>query len=198
MEYKYIVIEREYGSGGTQIGRLLSEKAGIPCFGAQILSDVSQKLQIPVSEIERYEESVSGSFLYSLYALGRINEGSGDMLSTEDKIFIEEQRLIKEYALRGPAVFIGRCAEKALSSKNVLNVFIRADDEFRKNRIKEEYGVPEKQVNSAMAKFDKKRRSFYYANTGRKWNDPDNYHLVLDSSKLGIEKCADIIHAAFK
>lgn len=198
MKYKYVVIEREYGSGGTQIGRLLSEKADIPCCGTEILSDVSQKLQIPVSEIERYEESISGSFLYSLYALGRINDGSGDMLSKEDKIFIEEQRLIKEYALCGPSIFIGRCAEKALQGQSVLNVFIHADEEFRKKRIAEEYGIAEKQISGAMAKFDKKRRNFYYANTGRKWNDHSNYHIVLDSSKLGIERCADIIHAALK
>ena len=30
MKYRYLTIEREYGSGGTEIGRRLSEKLGIP------------------------------------------------------------------------------------------------------------------------------------------------------------------------
>ena len=41
MRYKYVVIEREYGSGGTGIGKLLSEKTGIPCYGSEILKNVN-------------------------------------------------------------------------------------------------------------------------------------------------------------
>ena len=41
MRYKYVVIEREYGSGGTGIGKLLSEKTGIPCYGSEILENVN-------------------------------------------------------------------------------------------------------------------------------------------------------------
>lgn len=44
MKYKYVVIKREYGSGGTGIGKLISEKTGIPCYGSEILEDVSKKL----------------------------------------------------------------------------------------------------------------------------------------------------------
>ena len=43
MKYRYLTIEREYGSGGTEIGRRLSEKLGIPCFGREILEEVSKE-----------------------------------------------------------------------------------------------------------------------------------------------------------
>ena len=89
MRYKYVVIEREYGSGGTGIGKLLSEKTGIPCYGSEILENVSKSLQVPVSKIQRYEENVTGSLIYSVYSLSHMNDELDDMLSNEDKIFIE-------------------------------------------------------------------------------------------------------------
>ena len=125
-----------------------------------------------------------------------MNDGSGDVLSNEDKVFIAEQQLIREYAMRGPAIFIGRCAAEALKDENVLTVFIRADEAFRTQRIIREYGIPEKAVSSTMTKFDKKRKRYYAAYTGRNWTDWSHYQIILDSGKLGIETCAELIKAA--
>lgn len=196
MKYKYVVIEREYGSGGTEIGQLLSEKTGMPCYGIEILKGVSEKLQIPVSDIEQYEENTTNSFLYSIYALGRMNDQSANLLSGENRIFIEEQRLIKEYALQGSAIFVGRCAASALEDKDVLAVYIHANRESRKHRAITEYGIPEKLADSVVSKYDKKRKNYYSVNTGKKWNDWNNYDIVLDSGRLGVEGCASIIRAA--
>lgn len=196
MKYKYVVIEREYGSGGTEIGKLLSEKTGIPCYGVEILEAVSKNMNISVSEIQQYEESVTNSILYSLYAFSKMNSDSGELLSKEDQVFVEQQRLIKEYAMHGPAIFVGRCAASALKQEDVLSVFIRADKESRKRRAVKEYGIDENFADSTMAKYDRKRKSYYSANTGKKWTDRSNYHMILDSGRLGTDKCADIIKTA--
>ena len=198
MKYDYIVIEREYGSGGTGIGSLLSEKLGIPCYGSEILDGVSERLQIPVSEIQKYEESTTNSFLYSIYAIGKMNEGAENFLSKENHIFLEEQKLIKEYAMSGPAIFVGRCAANALESRNVLKVYIHADTEFRRQRAVKEYGIPTNMADSTMTKYDKKRRNYYNVNTGKKWNDWSNYDMILDSGKLGLDACARVIQAALE
>ncbi|MCH5344354.1 MAG: cytidylate kinase-like family protein [Acetatifactor sp.] len=196
MRYDHIVIEREYGSGGTGIGRLLSEKTNIPCYGAEILEGVSAKLQIPISDIQRYEESTTNSFLYSIYAFGKMNDGSGNFLSKENHIFLEEQNLIREYAMQGPAIFVGRCAASALEDKRVLKVYIHAEPEIRKQRAVREYGIPENMADSTMAKYDRKRKNYYLVNTGKKWNDWSNYDIILDSGTLGVETCVQIIQAA--
>lgn len=197
MKYDYIVIEREYGSGGTRIGRLLSEKLNIPCYGNEVLTGVSEKLQLPVSYIQKYEESTTNSFLYSIYAISKMNEGAANLLSKESQIFLEEQKLIQEYALQGPAIFVGRCAAGALEGKNVLAVFIHADQESRKQRAIKEYEIPQNMVNNTLVKYDRKRKNYYFTNTGNKWNDWSNYDLILDSGKLGLEACVQIIRAAF-
>ncbi|MBD5534017.1 MAG: cytidylate kinase-like family protein [Lachnospiraceae bacterium] len=198
MKYRYVVIEREYGSGGTGIGQLLSEKTGIPCYGSEILKGVSEKLKIPVSDIEQYEENTTNSFLYSIYAFSKIGDQSANLLSGENRIFMEEQKLIKEYAMQGAAIFVGRCAACALEDKDVLTVFIHADRKSRKRRAIEEYGIPEKMADSVVAKYDRKRKNFYSVNTGNKWNDWNHYDIVLDSGRLGGEGCANIIRAALE
>ncbi len=194
MKYHYVVIEREYGSGGTETGEKLSKISGIPCYGIEILEQVSEKLNIGIDQIERYEEKATNSFLYSIYLMGKINDGTDGNLSNEGLIYLEEQNIIRSLAEEGPAVFVGRCAANALKDRSdVLKVFIHADRELRKKRAVEEYGIGQNGVDAVIQKFDHKRSSYYTVNTGKGWRDISNYHLILDSGKLGCECCAGII-----
>lgn len=197
MKYHYAVIEREYGSAGTEIGKKLSEISGIPCYGIEILEQVSAKLNIGIDQIERYEERATNSFLYSIYLMGKMNEGINGSLSNEGLIYLEEQNIIKNLAEEGPAVFVGRCAANALENRNdVLRVFIHADKSLRRKRAVEDYEISKNGADAVIQKFDRKRSSYYKANTGKDWRDRANYHLILDSGKLGIERCADILWSA--
>ncbi len=196
MNYHYVSIEREYGSGGTQIGQELAERRSIPCYGIEILQQVSKNLGIDIAEIEQYEERATNSFLYSFYLLGQISDGS-EPVSSEGRIYLEEQKVIRSLALEGPAVFIGRCAGNALTErKDVLKVFVQADRKWRRERAIEKYGVAANEAEVVVKKFDRKRSSYYMTNTGKNWTDLSNYHLILDSSRLGIERCAKIIEEA--
>ena len=42
-------------------------------------------------------------------------------------------------------------------------------------------------------KQDKQRASYYNYYTSKKWGDSQSYHLTLDSGKLGIDGCIDMI-----
>lgn len=191
MKTSFITIEREYGSGGTRIARLLAERTGVPCYGSEILEQVSRKYKISVEKIQKYEENVTNSFLYSLFMLHRLESGSADMLTEEGHIFVAEQAAIKEMAAQGPAIFLGHCASEALKGRaGVVKVFIRCSDPERKReRILEDYGIPEHEMEGTRKRFDKKRANYYYANTLQKWDDLKIYDMVLDSGRLGIEGC---------
>ena len=197
MKYRYITIEREYGSGGTQIGRLLAERTGISCYGREILEEVSNDRGISVEKIERYEETVTNSFLYSVYMMTQAVSGNGDMLTRDGHIYVAEQAVIRRLAAKGPAIFLGHCASEALKEYDgVINIFIRCtDEEERKRRIIEEYQIPVSEADVIKRKFDKKRSNYFYANTVKKWDDFKNYDLVLDSGKLGIENCVEMLRA---
>ncbi len=196
MKYKYIAIEREYGSGGTEIGRRIAEECGIKCYGKEILEAVARKMNVSVEYIQKNEEKVTNSFLYTVYALGRMQEGCGDILASDGKLFVAEQEFIRSTALLSPAVYLGHCACEALPKEDTLKVFIHCSDKKAKEqRVLYEYGISTKNAEATYRRFNSKRSKYYYANTTKKWEDFRNYDLVLDSGTLGIEGCVAALKA---
>ena len=74
-----------------------------------------------------------------------------------------------------------------------LKVFIRADIESRAKRIVEQYGESDVLPERRLREKDKRRGAYYQFYTDRKWGEIKNYDIVLSTSALGIEKCADIL-----
>lgn len=199
MKFKYITIEREYGSGGTEIAEKLAQRFNIPVYGRQILEIAAANQNLSVEHLERYEESVSNSFLYSLFVMGQLNAGSSDILPTESKLYIEEHNTIISLANNGAGIFVGHCASEALKDfEGVLRVFIRADEKFKIKRAIENYGIEEKNAENVCKRYNKKRSNYYSFNTSSKWDDLKNYNIVLDSSVLGIDGCVEAIASLLK
>lgn len=194
MKYHYIAIEREYGCGGTQIGEAVAKELGIACCGREIYEKIADELGISAEEVESREENTVNSFLYAVSMLANAQNGNDSNLSLEQKIHLAMQKEMKEIAAKDKCVFIGHCAMEALKDrKNVLKVFIRADDASRNERIIQEYGISPDKVEQVKTRFDKRRKNTFYSYTAKKWDSPDNYDLILDSGKLGIERCVSIL-----
>lgn len=134
MNFHYIAIEREYGSGGSKIVRLLSKKTGVPCYGREILEIAAKKENFSLSEVERYEESVTNSLLYSLYAFSQAAQSDQNMLTNEGKLYMSELNVTRNIAAKGPVIFLGHCAADMLKGqKKLLRIFIKADMESKRN-----------------------------------------------------------------
>lgn len=196
MKVKYITIEREYGSGGTEIAEKVSEKCDVCCFGKEILERAAEKLNISVAEAEEYEESMTNSFLYSVFLMNKIQTADSVDLPIEGRLSVAEHQIITELARHGSAVFVGHCACESLKKESgVIRVFIKADDEFKRRRAVDVYGINEKDAPSVCRRYDKKRANYYAFGTSKKWNDMSNYDMILDSSKIGINGCVNAISA---
>jgi len=77
----------------------------------------------------------------------------------------------------------------------VLNVFIHASLESRVERAIKVYQVDEEKAEDVCLKADKQRANFYNYYSDRKWGMCRTYDVSLDSSKIGIDGCADLIIA---
>ncbi len=198
MNVRYITIEREFGSGGTKIAAEAAKNCGIACYGREILETVAKEQNVSVKTLEEYEESVSGSFLYSMFVMTQSQTGDPDLLSPEAKLYVAESRVIKRLAQQGPGIFVGHCASEALKDMDgVLRVFIRATEEEKAKRAIKDYGIPENQVAAVCRKFNRRRANYYSFCTRKKWNDLHNYDIVLNSSSLGINGCAAALSALY-
>ena len=192
---KIITISREFGSGGRTIGRKVAEKLGIPCYDQEIIEKIAQKSGFCEEFIrEKGEYASSGSKFFNALSASYANG-----LSMQDKLWIEQERVITEIAQKEDCVIIGRCADVILQGKaDCLKVFIHASMQKRAERVEKLYGLREESTERRLKDKDKRRKAYYQYYTDVEWGEVGNYHLCLDSGELGIEKCVDIISSAYK
>lgn len=192
---KIITVSREFGSGGRTIGRMVAEKLGIPCYDQEIIEKIAQKSGFCEEFIrEKGEYASSGSKFFNALSAGYANG-----LSMQDKLWIEQERVICEIATKEDCVIIGRCADVILEGKaDCLKVFIHASMEKRAERVEKMYGLREESTERRLKDKDKRRKAYYQYYTETEWGKVNNYHLCLDSGVLGIDKCVQIIVSAFE
>lgn len=116
----------------------------------------------------------------------------------KENSYESEAALIKELAQK-PCIILGRCASEILKDQpNVFNVYVCADKEDRIRRIMKKESLSHEEAKTMLEQNDKVRADFYHANTGKVWGDVNNYHMILDTTALGIENCADIMIRYFE
>lgn len=193
MAYKVIVISREFGSGGRTIGKNLAEQLNIKCYDKQIIKQIAKESGFDDKYVEETSES-SKSFFEQIFSQDAFYAGPNN----QDDIWFIQCQYIHKIA-EGPCVIVGRCADYLLNDRDdVLKVFIHSDIESRAKRIVDVYGESDVDAMTRVKTKDKKRISFYEHYTGLNWGDAYNYHLCLDSGKLGIEKCVSIIKQIYE
>lgn len=191
---KIITISREYGSGGRLIGKRLAEKLGVPYYDKELLGRIAEESGYSREMMEDAEKKAKNGFLYSLASAMGSGDGGPDSLSLNERFFLAQFDTIRKIAEEGSCVIVGRCADYILRDlPEATNVFVYAEEADKIKRAVEEYGVPEKEVKKTMKAADKARENHYSYHTGRKWGNPVNYHLALDSGYLSIEDIVDMI-----
>lgn len=197
MDNVVITVARQYGSGGKTIAGMLAKELGINCYGREILRMASEESGINERLFGLNDEKIKGAGLLKL--LKRPYEG--ELISPESSGFVSDENLfnyqakvIKELAKSESCVIVGRCADYVLKDfPNVVSVFIHADKEFCLEQAMERNSMSPKEMQRFIEKTDKYRGDFYKYYTGHEWSDARNYHLCLDSGKLGFEKCVQEI-----
>ena len=194
---KIITITRQYGSGGHDIGKLLSERLGIPFYDKELISLAAKKSGVSPEVFAQADERMSNSLLYTL-STGLYNYGNGFSamgdLPMNDRLYILQHKIIKEKAEKETFVVVGRCADYILKEyDNVVRVFVYADLDVRARRAVERQDIEASRARQAVSKVDKNRANYYSFYSGQKWGAPENYDLCLNSTKLSVEQAADLI-----
>ncbi len=141
---------------------------------SMIARELSEKLEVPV-----YDKAYIENELH-------------------DNNFSNEAEVIKELAGHS-CIILGRCASEILKDQpNVFNVYICADKEDRISRIMKKNTLSYQEAKALLEKNDRERADYYYEHTGKVWGDVNNYHMILDTSTLGAENCADILLKYFE
>lgn len=192
-----ITIGREFGSGGREIARKLSERLGVKMYDKNLISLMAKESGISEDVLHNIDETPTNSFLYAL-STGSFTHSSivSPELPLTDKAFIVSSKIIREIAEKESCVIVGRCAEYVLKEhERLLRIFIYTDVQRRAKRVSEAENISENDALALIKKMDKKRASYHNYFSDRKWGSRSAYDICIDS-KFGTDAVVDIIVAA--
>lgn len=201
---KIITVGRQFGSGGREIGRRLSEKLGIAYYDREIVAEIAKRTQLS----EEYVKSVSESRPIASFPIH-----TGTSLFTLPNavfqqnmvVYAEQHKILLEMAEKSDCVIVGRCADYVLREFNPFRIFVYADEQSKLQRCMSRMGdnnMTERELKRKMVEMDKNRAGYYSFFSGNKWGDKDNYDLMLNTSNADIkaitEHLANYVKDLFK
>lgn len=188
-----IVINREYGSGGRQIGRLISQRTGAAFYDSRILQDAATHKGLPHDLLATFDERLTTGPFFSLSLMSGVDLDTASLPYRAHQAITE---VIVAAAQQAPAVFIGRCADAILANASIpfRSVFVYSSDKQSKiTRAIEIDGIDSRQAPSHIAKVDKARSRYQQFFSDTAFGDYRSYDLCVDSARLGLERCASLI-----
>ncbi len=215
-----ITVSSEFGAGGPAVGKQLAERLGLDYLDKDILHRVALDLGVPAEKVEEFDEAqhsrVRGflSTVFDFEALKKNATLASDAPATstyDDREEIPYQyqvkgwidrdiyrqmivRVISAVGQRGGAVIKGRGSQWILKDNpDAIHVRFVASLEDRIARTMERRGLDRKAAADLIAQMDKRGADYVQAYFGSDLKDPTLYHLVLNSSKIPMDKCLDLL-----
>lgn len=188
-----ITIGRQLGAGGRQLAEELGRRLGVPVYNREIIDEAAKHSGLAAELFEKADEHES-----NLTPLGSGIWGFGSMTSpgyiNNDTLFGIQSQTIESLADRSSCIIVGRCADYVLRERErVLSVFVTAPLEERVARLCSSCDKDEKECRNWIATTERRRSSYYNYYSFKTWGAAESYDLCLNSSKLGIEGCADVV-----
>ena len=189
--YKVIVIGRQYGSGGHDIGKELAEKLGFAFYDNEIIQMTAGSTGYTPKFVQEHEENITNSFLYDLVSQMYIYSDTRE--APRDAIFESEGEVIHSLADQGNCVILGRCADYFLRDRqDCLKIYLHAPEDYRVKRIMDTEDLSEEDARRKVRRMDRRRSDNYHYYTRRIWGHSGNYDLTIDTG-IGAEAVEEII-----
>ena len=193
-----ITINRELGSGGRTVGRMLAEKLGVEYFDKAVIKALEERYNLSAEQIEQLKGQETSwweqfkrkmTFSESEYELNQTN------IETED-VFRAETQILKALAKDQSCVIAGRTAFYMFRDHpNHLSILIQASMPCRMARVAREQNMSKEEARMTIEKVDAMRENYVNEFTGTSRYDSRNYHLVLNMDELTEDAAVDLILA---
>lgn len=202
MDNYVITIARGFGSGGKQIGSQLAKELGIHCYENRILTLASELSGVDETRFMGVDERLKGkTLLDKMRGLPRAFAPKPEKkFISDDKLFEYQKEIILRLAKEESCVIIGKCADYILKDcDNVFSVYVEATRAFCLKRIMDRMDISAEEATLAITSTDKYRSDYYkYYTGGNYWTNPVNYDITLNSERMGIENCVEMIKQGIK
>ena len=193
-----ITIGRQFGSGGRELGRLLSKRLGYQFYDKELLLEAAKKTDLSPEFFKNSDERVPrflGGTVSFAMGCNPYTIFSGPSSIGDDSINRALNDMILSVAEKGRCIIVGRCADYVLRHhQSLVSIFVHSPKEECAARIKKRGESITKQSAIALAqKTNKLRAEYYNFYTDKIWGSASSYHLCIDSSLMSMDALADTI-----
>lgn len=179
-----ITIGRECGCGADEIGKILSDKYGIPFYAKLELVKYAKEKGI----YEKYP-----------YFFGEVP--TDFFMSSLDENVMERVRNTPKEALGKliqdkDCIIIGRTSNFVFRDKDdSVRIFLCANLNYRIAQIAMKHNLSMDKARKLVEETDERRKRYHQYYTGEEWGYAGNYDLTMDVSELGIQGLINVVDA---
>ena len=194
---KIITIGREFGSGGRELGRRLSEHLGIAYYDQEIIAEIAKRTALSEAYVRQITENRPLTS-FPIHFGGRFCALPDPLLQQSISIYSEQHRLLCELAEKSDCIIVGRCADYVLRDSHPFRIFVYADAQSKLMRCMErrtpEETLSEQDMKRKITEIDRNRARYYAFFSGQKWGARENYDLLVNPSGQSVKKQAAALY----
>ncbi len=180
-----ITISREMGSGGIPIAQQVAEELGFTLVNGDAIKEMASEYDLTDEDLQQSDEKPP-AFVEKLDRQIELNMN-------------RIQLIVLEQALKGDVIIYGRGGQDLLSEiKSVFRVRVIAPFEERVERWAEREWIDPDLARSLVRKSDQQRAGFIKYYFDRDWENPVEYDLVINTTRLSNETAVQLIKKAIK
>jgi cytidylate kinase len=185
--YRIITIEREYGCGGGEIARLVSERLGWKLWDHALTEEIARAADVDCSIVERCEERVDSTFQRLVHVFLRgSHERSISLPSHEpfntDRFVALGKKVMEKLAREGRCVIVGRGSPYFLRDHgDAFHVFLYASYAEKLRRLVE-LGKHKKEAEEQLDTIDQDRITFVKRYFDADWPTRCLYHMMINTA----------------
>ncbi|MBE6629157.1 MAG: cytidylate kinase-like family protein [Ruminococcaceae bacterium] len=199
---RIITVGRQFGSGGRELGKRLSDELGVPYYDREIISEIAKRTELAEEYVHRIVEQ-RPEYHFPITVGRTLQGGASDYLMQQyASVYAEQTNVIRELAERSDCVIVGRCADYILRDRKPLRIFVYADMDFRMARCRErgqkDEVASERKLRRKILAVDRNRRRYYRSYTGQAWGNPANYDICLNTAGTDIKAMAHALAVMIK
>ncbi|MBE6344817.1 MAG: cytidylate kinase-like family protein [Spirochaetaceae bacterium] len=175
-----IAISRQVAALGDEIATAVAKKMNYSFIGRQAIERKIVELGFPADKLKKYDERKPGFF--------------ASLAKDRDEYLDYLQTAVLEAASEGACVLIGRGSFIILEDlPNLVSVRFVAKDPIRKMRLMNEFSWDEKKAQQRITESDTNRLGFHKSFFNLDHEDPEHFHMVMNTGLLDVDAAAQII-----
>jgi cytidylate kinase len=200
-----ITISRQYRAGASAVSERIAELLDWTVVDDSFADAIAERSGLTPDDVRSLEESVP-SFM-ERFAQSSALSFPEFLVSTPSAIEEPEavklahlsKEFIEELGRRDRIVMVGRAAAAVLASeRDAIHVRLVASHDHRVRLTMTELDLSEDEARDVVDEHDTNRERYHKEMFGRDWNDPVNYHMILNTQLLGTDGAADLVVARAK